>query len=157
MYRIIGADGQQYGPVSAEQLRQWMTEGRVNHQTRIQAEGATEWKTLADFPELSGSASLNPPLQTPPSVVAAVSTPNYLVQAILVTLCCCLPFGIPAIVYAAQVNGKLSAGDALGAMEASRKAKMWCWISFGLGVASNVIVGIIYGLQALALTHQRWH
>jgi hypothetical protein len=155
MYRIIGADGREYGPVSAEQLRQWIAEGRVNNQSRAQAEGATEWKTLADFPELTATAP--PTLSPSPQRAAPASVPNYLVPAILVTICCCLPFGIPAIVYAGQVNGKLSGGDIAGAQEASRKAKMWCWISFGLGLASNVICGIIYGLQALALTHQRWH
>jgi hypothetical protein len=61
--------------------------------------------------------------------------PNYLVQAILVTLFCCLPFGIVAIVYAAQVNSRLQAGDTSGARHASGNARMWCWISFGLGLA----------------------
>ncbi|MCA9333460.1 CD225/dispanin family protein [Candidatus Saccharibacteria bacterium] len=65
---------------------------------------------------------------------ASTSIPNYLVQSILVTLFCCLPFGIPAIVYAAGVNGKIQAGDIKGAMAASAKARMWCWISFGLGI-----------------------
>jgi hypothetical protein len=41
MYKIIGADGKEYGPVSTEQLRQWLTEGRVNNQTRVLAEGGT--------------------------------------------------------------------------------------------------------------------
>jgi len=61
-----------------------------------------------------------------------------------------LPFGIPAIVYAAQVNGKLQAGDYAGALDSSSKAKMWCWIAFGLGLASNLIVGAIqiFGLIA---------
>src|SRR6266496_2262654 len=61
---------------------------------------------------------------------------NYLVFAILATVFCCLPTGIPAIVYAAQVNGKLQAGDMAGAQAASANAKMWCWISFGLGLAT---------------------
>ncbi len=65
--------------------------------------------------------------------------PNYLVQAILCTLFCCLPFGIVAIIFAAQVNGKLAAGDYAGAVHASNQAKMWCWISFGLGLAAIVI------------------
>ena len=65
--------------------------------------------------------------------------PNYLVQSILVTLCCCLPFGIPAIVFAAQVNGKLAAGDIQGAIDASNKAKMWSWIAFGLGITASVL------------------
>ena len=68
--------------------------------------------------------------------------PNYLVQAILVTLFCCLPFGIVSIVYASQVNSKLAAGDIAGAREASDKAKMWSWISFGVGIPA-VIISII--------------
>ena len=56
---------------------------------------------------------------------------NYLVESIVVTICCCLPFGIAAIVFAAQVNGKLQAGDIAGAQDAANKAKMFCWIGFG--------------------------
>jgi len=66
---------------------------------------------------------------------------NYLVQSILVTICCCIPLGIPAIVYAAQVNSKYEAGDTAGAEEASRQAKFWCWLAFGVGLALNVLVG----------------
>ena len=55
MYRIIGTDGKEYGPISAEQLRAWITEGRVNGQTRILVEGTLEWKTVADLPEFAGS------------------------------------------------------------------------------------------------------
>jgi hypothetical protein len=64
MYRIVGADGQQYGPISLEQMRQWLTEGRVNAQTLVWTEGSTEWKPLANFPELapaSGPAATLPP------------------------------------------------------------------------------------------------
>ena len=60
--------------------------------------------------------------------------PNYLAQSILVTLFCCVPFGIVSIVYAAQVNSKLMAGDYAGAVDASIKAKTWCWVSFGIGL-----------------------
>ena len=68
------------------------------------------------------------PPNPPPSV------PNYLVQSILATLFCCLPFGIVAIVFAAQVNGKLQANDYPGALQASKSAKMWCWVAFGVGL-----------------------
>jgi len=72
---------------------------------------------------------------------------NYLAQAILVTIFCCLPFGIPAIVFAAQVNGKLAAGDYAGAVERSKKAKTWCWVSFwvGLGFFLIWLFGAIVG------------
>lgn len=78
------------------------------------------------------------------------NVPNYLPQAILSTVFCCLPFGIVAIVYAAQVNSKLAAGDYEGAQSASKSAKLWSWISFGSGLAVfliYVILGVIAGLN----------
>ena len=59
---------------------------------------------------------------------------NYLVQAVLTAFCCCMPVGVVAIVYAAQVNSRLHTGNIAGAQDASRKAKMWCWIAVGSGV-----------------------
>ena len=76
--------------------------------------------------------------------------PNYLVQAILVTVFCCLPFGIVAIVYAAQVNGKLASGDYTGAVNTSRTAKTWCWVSFGGGGGARPHVARIWGVRRRA-------
>jgi uncharacterized membrane protein YvbJ len=84
------------------------------------------------------------PLQATGVVIPPGATvPNYLVFAILATVFCCLLTGIPAIVFAAQVNGKLQAGDLAGAQAASNNAKMWCWISFGLGLAIALIYGVL--------------
>ena len=84
---------------------------------------------------------------------AQVYVPNYLVFAILTTIFCCLPAGIPAIVYAAQVNGKLQAGDMAGAQMASKNAKMWCWIALGVGVAGLVIYGLFMAVAILSNVH----
>lgn len=54
MYRIIGADGREYGPITAEQLRKWIAEGRANAHTRARPEPGGDWKTLAEFPEFAG-------------------------------------------------------------------------------------------------------
>lgn len=81
---------------------------------------------------------------------AAVKIPNYLVPAILVTLLCCVPFGIPAIVFAAQVNGRISAGDIEGAKDKSRKALTWCWVSFGSGLAVIVLYMILMMMGVIA-------
>jgi hypothetical protein len=62
--------------------------------------------------------------------------PTYLVQAILVTLFCCLPFGIPAIVFAAMATAHLTSGDRAAAIAAADDAKLWCWISFACGLAT---------------------
>jgi|ERR1044071_6194963 hypothetical protein len=61
MYKIIGADGNEYGPVSAEQLRQWLAEGRINAQTKVRPEGATEWKLFSELPEFAAAAPSGPP------------------------------------------------------------------------------------------------
>ncbi len=97
------------------------------------------------------------PFPPPPSMATAgpgpgsglgptEQVPNYLVPAIITTLCCCLIPGIVAIVYAAQVNGMVASGNIEGARAASRNAKMWTWIAFGLGAA----VAVFYGLAVVA-------
>src|SRR6266404_4545921 len=79
MYRIIGADGQQYGPVSLDQLQQWIAAGRVNAETLVQAEsiGGAEWKRLADLPELRtlSNAGAAPPLTPPPPLPVIAANP----------------------------------------------------------------------------------
>jgi hypothetical protein len=75
---------------------------------------------------------------------------NYLVQSILVTLCCCVPAGIVAIVYAAQVNTKLAARDVAGAHESARLAKLWSWVGFGLGAAGGIVYAILAFIGAVA-------
>jgi hypothetical protein len=142
MFKIIGGDGRPYGPVSADQIRQWIAEGRANAQTLAQAEGSVEWKALGLFPEFASSATPpvipagTPPTPPAPAVQPRQHVPSYLVPAIFSTICCCLPLGIVAIVFAAQVNAKLQAGDMPGALEASRKARMWFWLSVVLGFLS---------------------
>jgi hypothetical protein len=57
MYRIIGADQKEYGPITAEQIRQWISEGRVNAQTEACLEGTQDWKPLGMFPEFGFTTS----------------------------------------------------------------------------------------------------
>ena len=87
----------------------------------------------------------NQPQQfSPPSTASGPNDiPNYLVQAILATICCCLPAGIVSIVYAAQVNGKVERGDIASAREYSDNARKWAWISFGTGIVVIIISGIV--------------
>lgn len=77
--------------------------------------------------------------------------PNYLWQSIVVTVLCCWPFGIPAIVYASKVNNLLMQGNQAAAKQASDSAKMWCIISLVVGIVFVglymivVILGLIFG------------
>lgn len=87
-----------------------------------------------------------PPYQ--PARPHVVGPPNNLVWAILATLLCCLPTGIVAIVYAAQVDSKFAGGDVAGAQHASEQAMKWSWIS-----AAMVLIGIVayFGLVMMAV------
>jgi hypothetical protein len=57
-----------------------------------------------------------------------------MIPAILSTIFCCIPLGVVSIIFAAQVNSKIAAGDIAGAMESSKKAKMFMFIAIGGGL-----------------------
>jgi len=68
---------------------------------------------------------------------APEAVPNYLVQSILATLCCCLPLGVVAVIYAAQVNSKLAAGDVAGARVSAARARTWSIVSLIAGIVTS--------------------
>jgi uncharacterized RDD family membrane protein YckC len=83
MFTIIGGDGREYGPVSAEQVRVWINSGRANLETQAKALGTAEWRRLGDFAEFASPDDL-PPVMSPP---AADGTPAVVVgSAELATL-----------------------------------------------------------------------
>lgn len=77
-----------------------------------------------------------------PYVVPA-AIPNYLVGSILLTLCCCMPFGVVALIYATQVNAKLAVGDLAGAQLASNRARLWCWITILMGLITGAGMSLL--------------
>ena len=95
MYKIIGTDLKEYGPISAETLRQWIAEGRVNANTRVQTEGTLAWVTLAQMPEFG----VTMPVSTPPTLVMPPSGPaknnlaNWAFGVSIFSLVCCQHLG----------------------------------------------------------------
>lgn len=84
MYKIIGGDQKEYGMVTPDQMRRWIADGRVNGQTPVLAEGATEWRPLATFPEFAEALGLMqsavgapPPESGPPGLAPEVFTRDY--------------------------------------------------------------------------------
>ena len=139
MYKIIGADQNEYGPITAEQVRQWVAEGRLNGLSKIQVDGSGVWKQLRDMPEFS--TLLPPPPPPPPPISLGAPRPPSAAGAppanplaawslgtgIASVSCCCLPILSPvSIVLGAmalsQINrnpkqggrGLATAGIALG-------------------------------------------
>jgi TM2 domain-containing membrane protein YozV len=76
MYKIVGVDGQQYGPVNAEEIRRWIADKRANAQTLVQAEGSPEWKPLGLFAEFASELKAVPPLMAPPPSTIASRASN---------------------------------------------------------------------------------
>ena len=114
-YRIIGTDGKTYGPVSAEQLRRWLAQGRVDKRTAVYADGAADWTFLGLLPEFAREFSGPPPVIAPPTTGSApvLKTNGYatagLICGILSWACCCgCPFNILGLVFSlvalAQIN-----------------------------------------------------
>ena len=87
----------------------------------------------------------NSQYQTPPVYQSAyepekpINWVPYLVLSIISTVCCCLPFGIVGIVYAAKINSAMNAGDYAEAERSARLAKIWIIVAFGVGIIVDVI------------------
>jgi hypothetical protein len=69
MFKILGADGKEYGPVTVDQINQWIREGRANHETMMQRQGEFGWKPLGQHAEFAGVLNPQPPVVTPAPLV----------------------------------------------------------------------------------------
>ena len=88
----------------------------------------------------------------PPAGGGSATVPNYLVPAII-SIFCCWPLAIPAIIFALQVNNKVQAGDVAGAQDASKKAKMFSFIAIGIGLLGALcyVIMMVLGVGLSAL------
>lgn len=91
MYRIIGGDQKTYGPVTQDQIEQWIREGRANAQTLVQLEGVEGWKPLSSYPEFAAGLSARAVAAPPPPSAA-------------------MPYSAPASLPSRKSNGMATAG-----------------------------------------------
>lgn len=110
MYKIIGADGREYGPVSLDQLRDWLAQGRLNAQTRVKRAEDAEWQTAAEIPELAAVVrppELSPPGKGPPPLLNPPKLParsnglaivSFVLGLCSIVVCLSVLAGIPAII-----------------------------------------------------------
>jgi len=69
MYKVLGSDGNKYGPVSAGRIKEWIAENRVEKKTPVMLEGGADWVFLDSLPEFA--AAFAPPSSIPPSARAS--------------------------------------------------------------------------------------
>lgn len=128
MFSILGVDGKEYGPVSVDQVKAWISEGRANLDTKVKRAGDAEWIRLGDLPEFTGVAAL-----VPPPVSSSLSAPSATGAA------------VDPKAYAAEViarAAKLSIGDCIGRSWELLKANLW------LLVGSTFVIAVISGAIA---------
>jgi len=82
MYRIIGADLKEYGPITQDQICQWIAEGRADAHSRAQSDDSVEWKPLSEFPEFAAALTGKAAAVTPPPLVNAVN-PDALAREVI--------------------------------------------------------------------------
>ena len=75
MYKIIGGDGKVYGPVSKDQIQQWVLGNRANSHSKVSLASEESWRPLGEFPELATLLPGAAPVTTPASLPATSSLP----------------------------------------------------------------------------------
>lgn len=147
MYKIIGNDGKTYGPVSAEKVREWIGQGRVDNRTPVFREGAAEWTYIGLLPEFAPSAADAPPPLMPPKVTPlppvretnSFATAGFVCGLLSLMCCCGCPFNILGLVFSiialVQINGQVQKqqgwGLALAGLICSAVSLL---VNFGLGL-----------------------
>ncbi len=114
-FKIFGTDGKEYGPVSGEVLRQWIAQRRAIATTSVQAEGASDWKPLASFPEFADAFPAASPAAPAPPPSGPVRTSRLAIACLVCGILgfLCLPavasvvLGIMALVKISQSRGQL--------------------------------------------------
>jgi len=148
-YTIIGQDGKKYGPASAEQVRQWISQGRVNGGTPVIVEGMTEWTFVGLRPEFATQVPGAPPTITAPAGAGgSIKTTNQLATWGMICgilswalCCCCVPFNITGLVLSIVALAQIQAhpqtqegrGYAIAGIVLSATNLLW---AFGLTLAN---------------------
>jgi hypothetical protein len=92
MYFLIGGDGREYGPFTAEQIREWAAQGRANAHSRIRRDGDSDWQALQDVTEFTDAVSMPPPPPggAPPPLSAETIAAGYLEKATPIDIASCI-------------------------------------------------------------------
>ncbi len=129
MYRIIGADGKEYGPISADVLRQWIAQGRANAQTKVRVEGTADWKLISEFPEFVADLAAKTAASQPAPTMLAPSAADMAATEIL------------ARDYQLDIGRCISRGWNLVMKN--------FWLTVGATVLIHLIVAVVGGLPVI--------
>lgn len=150
----------QYGPFSFDELK----EKNIHPTSMIWFEGLENWTPAIHIKELREFfPDVPPPVKKISSSTVAqhktdagpnhfqVPPKNWFVESLLLTIFCCPPFGIPALIAASKVEGRFYAGDIEGAKRAAAEAQKWTKIGFFVGIGIVGLYILVFVIQFLFL------
>ncbi|MBI5387572.1 MAG: DUF4190 domain-containing protein [Verrucomicrobia bacterium] len=162
-YKVIGTDRKEYGPISGDQVRQWIAERRLNALSLGQAEGSGEWKPLSMTLEFQGALSN----VAPPPEIAALPLPASiyprtngmavlgLVMGIMTVTfggCCCygFPFNILGVIFSCVAISQINSNPQV------ERGKGLAIAGLVLSILGTVLVvlAMIFFFAAAGLSHK---
>jgi hypothetical protein len=159
-YKVIGIDGKTYGPTTAEQIRQWIVQGRVEGQTPVFVEGASEWTFIGLLPEFAKFfPGTTPPVIAAPKLDVAkptktngFATAGFICGIISVCCCCGCPFNIFGLIFSLIALAQI--GSSVEKQE-GRSLAIAGLICSGL----SLLMSFGFGLMQLAMSPAKvmWH
>jgi len=148
-YTIIGGDQKQYGSVTADDLRKWITDGRLNAQSLAKEENDTEFRPLSAFPEFADvlAAGSAPPPLTAPAAGAGVGrdTALQMVKGPAIGLKVTAILGLVMVVLGLVINVMTLNGFHIGPQQMydPQMQKLIGTLGGSLGIVQNIIGGIV--------------
>jgi hypothetical protein len=147
MYKIVGGDQKEYGPINADELRQWIDEGRLNGQSLVKAEDTAEWRPLSTFSEFTDALKAQAATALPTAASAPGTTPT----EAHVDVSLCLRAGLGFLMH--------NAGFVFGAVLAVWLLNLMLRFAPIIGVLAHLLLsGVLYGgLYFAVLERLRGH
>ncbi len=151
MFKLIGVDGGEYGPVSADQVTRWIAEGRVNGRTIAWKAGSQNWAPIATFPEFSAVLSASPPQPSNAPCAGPAKTNSmalagfiFAILSITIGFCCCygVPLNLLAVVFSLIGLSQIKA-------DPSQQGRGLAIAGIVIGcfsLCSGLLMGLVYGL-----------
>ena len=147
MFKLLGADQKEYGPVSTDQIRTWIKQGRANARTKLQASGSRGWRPLAEFREFADAlrgaeapAARRSSARGPQPAAAAPKTSRLAIASLVLGCLGLLTVGVTSLV-----------GLVLGIIALVRINKSGGQLGGqGLAVAGTIVSGVVLVLTLIA-------
>ena len=119
-YQLIGSDGIEYGPASAEDVRAWIREGRASAKTMAKASDNPAWRKLGEIPEFAAAISQRAATAPVGMAQGALPQPEQnktarmgFILSVVSLMCCCAPLAPAGLIVSVIALVRINSGKDL--------------------------------------------